>query len=198
MRLMKIVFASSNKGKLKEAKSLLGNFGVELVSQSEFGILPCDEPHVTFVENALEKARHAAKLSGLPALAEDSGICVPELDGRPGVKSARYSGDQATDEENMNLLLRDMAAISKRSAFYHCSLALMRHSADPSPLISEGRWRGQVLHEPRGDGGFGYDPIFFDPQMNLTGAEMTLEQKNSVSHRGHALRKMMAMIRENL
>ena len=197
MRLMKIVFASSNKGKLKEAKSLLGNFGVELVSQSELGILPCDEPHITFVENSLEKARHAAKLSGLPALAEDSGICVPELDGRPGIKSARYSGDQATDEGNVKLLLRTMAATSNRSAFYHCSLALMRHSTDPSPLISEGRWHGQVLYEPRGDGGFGYDPIFFDPQMNLTGAEMTLEQKNSVSHRGHALRTMMAMIREN-
>jgi len=197
MHLIKIVFASSNKGKLKEAKSLLGDCGVELVSQSELGILPCDEPHITFVENALEKARHAANLSGLPALAEDSGVCVPELDGRPGVRSARYSGDQATDAENNRLLLRSMATISDRSAFYHCSLALMRHSTDPSPLISEGRWHGRVLHEPRGDGGFGYDPIFFDPQMNLTGAEMTLEQKNSVSHRGHALRAMMAMIREN-
>ncbi len=192
----KLVLASSNPGKLREFRRLLEPLGITVIAQSELGIPDAEEPHLTFVENALAKARHASQLSGLPALADDSGICVDALDGAPGVLSARYAGEPRSDARNNARLIADLAGIARRDAHYTCVLVLVRHPDDPEPLLAEGIWDGIVIDTPRGTGGFGYDPHFLLPQFGMTGAELPLEQKNAVSHRGKAMRLLIERLRE--
>lgn len=192
--LSRLVLASGNAGKLAEFRRLLAPLGIDLVAQRDLGIAEADEPHDTFVENALAKARHASRLSNLPALADDSGICVPALAGAPGVHSARYAGDPKSDRRNNEKLVADLAGVADRRAHYYCVLALMRHGEDPEPIVAEGRWDGLIVDAPRGSGGFGYDPHFLDPDSGLTGAEMPLRQKNERSHRGKAMRALIARL----
>ncbi len=189
-----LVLASNNPGKLREFARLLAPLGIDVVPQAELGIPDAPEPHITFVENALAKARHASTLSGLPALADDSGVCVEALGGAPGVFSARYAGDQRSDTDNNLKLVRDLQGVADRRAHYYCVLVLVRHADDPEPLIAEGTWPGIIIDEPRGDGGFGYDPHFLDVESGLTGAELPLEIKNARSHRGHAIRALIGKL----
>jgi XTP/dITP diphosphohydrolase len=193
-RLSRLVLASANAGKLSEFRRLLAPIGIELVAQSELGIVEADEPHETFVENALAKARHASELSGLPALADDSGICVAALGGEPGVHSARYAGEPKSDRRNNEKLVARLAGVGDRRAHYYCMLALIRHAEDPEPILAEGRWDGTIVDTPRGSGGFGYDPHFLDPESGLTGAQLPLVQKNERSHRGKAMRALIAKL----
>jgi XTP/dITP diphosphohydrolase len=194
--MSRLVLASNNPGKLREFRRLLEPLGFAVVAQGELNIPEADEPHVTFVENALAKARHASQLANLPALADDSGICVDALGGAPGVHSARYAGDPKSDARNNAKLIADLAGIADRSAHYTAVLVVVRHANDPEPLIAEGIWNGVVIDAPRGEGGFGYDPHFLDPRFGLTGAEMPLEQKNAVSHRGQALRILIDRLQQ--
>ena len=187
----KLVIASGNPGKLREIVRLLAPFGLEILAQSELGVSPAEEPHPTFVENALAKARHAGAATGLPSLADDSGICVPALGGAPGVHSARYAGEGATDDLNNERLLQAMTAVTDRRAHYYCVIVLLRRHDDPQPIIAEGEWHGEILRAPRGTGGFGYDPLFLDPASGQTGAELAPSRKNRVSHRGKAMRKLL-------
>lgn len=186
---MKLVLASSNQGKLQELRELLGDAGVELVAQSELGVEDAEETAVTFVENALLKARHATALTGLPALADDSGLCVDALHGAPGLYSARYSGVHGDSQANIDKLLHELRDVpeEQRGAHFYCVLVLVRHADDPQPLIAEGEWRGRIAFERRGDGGHGYDPVFLDVERSRTAAEMPAELKNRLSHRGKAL-----------
>ncbi|CAN7221174.1 RdgB/HAM1 family non-canonical purine NTP pyrophosphatase [Pseudoxanthomonas sp. LjRoot168] len=186
---MKLVLASSNHGKLEELHGLLADTGIELVAQSDLGVDDAEETGTTFVENALIKARHASLQTGLPALADDSGICVDALDGAPGLYSARYAGEHGNAERNIDKLLEALDDVDgeRRGAHFYCVLVLLRHADDPQPLIVEGEWRGEILRERRGNGGHGYDPVFFDPQRGQSAAEMPLEDKNRISHRGKAL-----------
>lgn len=196
--MSRLVLASGNAGKLREFGALLAPLGLEVCSQAELGIEPCPEPHATFVENALEKARHASRRSGLPALADDSGICVNALAGAPGVYSARYSeraGGPAGDEANNRLLVSRLASQPDRSASYYCVLVLVRSADDPQPLIADGLWAGEVILEPRGSGGFGYDAYFYLPDLGLTAAELPAARKNAISHRGQALRALVGKLR---
>ena len=186
-----VVLASNNAGKLAEFSSLLSPLGLALRKQSELGISEAEEPHATFVENALAKARHVAQLSGLPALADDSGICVPALGGAPGVLSARYAGETKSDARNNQKLIQDLSAHEDRSAYYYCVLVYLRHAQDPQPVIAEGRWDGKIIATPRGANGFGYDPHFWIPSLNKTVAELSAEEKNQLSHRGQALRTLI-------
>lgn len=191
----RIVLASSNPGKLAEIREVLADSGIELVAQSEFGIVDAEETGTTFVENALIKARHAARLSGLPALGDDSGICVDALGGAPGLYSARYSGvhgDNAANNAKLLDVLRDVPD-EERSAHFHCTLTLLRNADDPAPLIAEGLWRGRILHAPQGTLGFGYDPVFFDPARGPAG-ELAPEVKNRISHRGLALARLRELL----
>ncbi len=190
----KIVFASANPGKIREVVRLLTPLGIEIAPQETLGVAPAEEPHPTFVENALVKARHAASATGLPALADDSGICVAALGGAPGVRSARYAGPAASDKENNARLLQQMSALSDRRAHYYCVIVLVRRPDDPQPIIAEGEWHGEILRSPRGTGGFGYDPLFLDRQSGLTGAELAPSRKNRVSHRGKAMRKLIRVL----
>ena len=185
---MKLVLASGNAGKLVELRELLGD-GFELHAQSEFGVSDADETGLSFIENAILKARHAAHSTGLPALADDSGICVDALRGAPGLYSARYAGEHGNASRNIDKLLEDMKDVpdDKRSAHFYCVLVLLRHADDPQPLIVEGQWNGRLLHERRGSGGHGYDPVFFDTLHGQSAAEMELDFKNQLSHRGQAL-----------
>ena len=192
----KLLIASNNAGKIREFHRLLSPLGLEVISQSQLGISEAEEPHVTFVENALVKARHASRHSGLPALADDSGICVAALGGAPGVLSARFAGEPRSDERNNDLLLERMRDQADRRAHYYCVLVLVRHADDPEPLIVQGAWHGEVLRERRGSGGFGYDPLFLDPTLGLSGAELALEAKNQVSHRGKALALLVESLKE--
>jgi XTP/dITP diphosphohydrolase len=192
--LSRLVLASANTGKLAEFRRLLAPLGIELIAQSDLGIAEADEPHATFVENALAKARHASRLARLPALADDSGICVAALAGEPGVHSARYAGEPKSDRRNNEKLVTRLAGRIDRRAHYYCVLALMRHAEDPEPMLAEGRWDGSIVDEPRGSGGFGYDPHFLDPETGLTGAELPLAQKNERSHRGKAMRALIARL----
>jgi XTP/dITP diphosphohydrolase len=196
----RLVLASNNAGKLREFRRLLEPLGVLVVPQAELGIAEADEPHVTFIENALAKARHASAQSALPALADDSGICVDALDGAPGVYSARYAGEPKSDARNNEALVAALRSVADRRAHYYCVLVLVRHADDPQPIIAEGVWNGTIVDAPRGSGGFGYDPHFRDDTTGLTGAELPLETKNALSHRGKALRvligKLEAMQRE--
>jgi XTP/dITP diphosphohydrolase len=194
--MQKLVIASNNPGKLREFQFLLQPLGIEVLTQSQLGISEAEEPHVTFIENALAKARHVSRLSGLPALADDSGICVTALDGAPGVLSARYAGDTPkSDQRNNEKLLHDMQGITDRRAHYYCVLVLLHHADDPQPLIAEGEWHGEIAHEERGDGGFGYDPLFWLPEFGKTSAQLEREQKHAISHRGKALRVLLQRIK---
>jgi XTP/dITP diphosphohydrolase len=186
-----LVLASNNAGKLAEFAQLLAPLGFEIKSQRELDIPEAEEPFGTFVENALAKARHASQLSGLPALADDSGICVPALGGVPGVQSARYAGEPRSDAANNAKLVRDIAAHADKSAYYYCVLVMVRHADDPQPIIADGVWHGQLIEQPRGQGGFGYDPYFFLPSLGKTAAELSAEEKNNLSHRGQALRALI-------
>ena len=189
--LPRLVLASSNAGKLREFHRLLAPLGIDVVAQSALGIADADEPHVTFVENALAKARHASAHAGLPALADDSGICVRALAGAPGVQSARYAGEPKSDARNNAKLVAALAGVADRRAHYACVLTLVRHERDPEPIIAEGAWHGTVIDAPRGAGGFGYDPHFLDAATGLTAAELPLERKNELSHRGKAMRALI-------
>ena len=187
-----VVLASNNAGKLAEFSSLLTPLGLALRKQSELGISEAEEPYATFVENALAKARHVAQLSGLPALADDSGVCVPALGGAPGVLSARYAGEPKSDARNNQKLIHDLSIHEDKSAYYYCVLVYLRHAQDPQPVIAEGRWDGEIIATPRGANGFGYDPHFWIPSLNKTAAELSAEEKNQLSHRGQALRVLIA------
>ena len=192
---MKIILASSNPGKLREIRAALAGLRAELVAQGELGISPAPEPHCTFLENALAKARHASELAGLPAIADDSGVAVPILGGTPGVRSARYAGDDATDDDNNQKLLAALQNETDRRAFYCAVTVFVQNPSDPAPVVAEGFWHGVVATEPRGDGGFGYDSVFIDESVGKTGAQMSLAEKESVSHRGQALRELSRKMR---
>jgi XTP/dITP diphosphohydrolase len=194
--IKKLVIASNNPGKLREISAILAPLGIEIVPQSTFKIAEADEPHGTFIENALAKARHAALASGLPSLADDSGICVDALDGAPGVLSARFAGEPKSDERNNRHLLQLMERHSDRRAQYYCVMALMRHGRDPRPLIGVGEWYGEILRAPRGTGGFGYDPLFLDSESGRSGAELSPVHKNRISHRGKALAALVAALQQ--
>jgi len=196
--MKKLVLASSNPGKLREFEALLAPLGTEIVSQSSLGIADAEEPHGTFVENALAKARHASRRTQLPALADDSGICVGALDGEPGVHSARFAGEPRSDARNNEKLVAMLADKDNRRAHYYCVIVLMRHAEDPEPIIAEGSWAGEIIAEPRGANGFGYDPYFFLRDLGKTAAELDPEQKNIVSHRGKALRRLLAKLKEGV
>lgn len=196
MSRTRIVVASGNAGKLAEFNRLLGDAGLEFIAQGELGVGDIEETGLTFVENALLKARHAATATGLPALADDSGLCVDALDGAPGLYSARYAGEPSDAQRNIDKLLAALEAVPDpaRRAHFHCTLVLLHHPRDPRPLIAQGEWHGTVLRARRGEGGFGYDPLFLDPDTGLTAAELDPATKNRISHRGQAL----ALLRERL
>lgn len=189
---MKLVLASSNAGKLAELRDLLGDASIELHAQSEFGVTDAEETGLTFVENALLKARHAARATGLPSLGDDSGLCVDALDGAPGLYSARYAGGHGDSAANIAKLLAALRDVPEaaRTARFVCVLAVLRHAEDPQPLIAEGVWEGRILDAPRGGGGFGYDPVFFDPARAMGAAELDAALKNRISHRGIALARL--------
>ncbi|MBU6248792.1 MAG: RdgB/HAM1 family non-canonical purine NTP pyrophosphatase [Xanthomonadaceae bacterium] len=192
----RIVLASGNRGKLAEFKHLLADSGLDVVAQGELGVEDIEETGLTFVENALLKARHAARVTGLPALADDSGLCVDALGGAPGLYSARYAGTHGDNAANNARLLRELEGRpdAERRAFFICVLVLLRHADDPAPLVAEGRWHGRVLHAPRGDGGFGYDPLFLPDGHTLGAAELDKALKNRISHRGQALAQLHARL----
>jgi XTP/dITP diphosphohydrolase len=193
--MKKLVIASNNAGKLREIRALVQPLGCEVLTQAALGIADAEEPHFTFIENALAKARHVAERSGLPALADDSGICVPALAGEPGVHSARYAGEPKSDARNNQKLVRELAQAGDRRAYYYCAMVLVRRAADPQPLIGEGYWWGEVITEPRGTLGFGYDPHFLLPELGKTAAELDPGLKNRISHRGQALAALVAKLR---
>jgi XTP/dITP diphosphohydrolase len=193
-KLNKLVLASNNQGKLKEFGELLLPLGFEVHAQQEFNVPEVAEPYPSFVENALTKARHAARHTGLPALADDSGICAPALGGAPGVHSARYAGEPRSDEANNQKLIRELAGLDA-SVYYYCVLVFIRHADDPQPVIADGRWHGQLIAQAQGQGGFGYDPYFWLPSLNKTVAQLPAEDKNRLSHRGQALRSLIEKLR---
>lgn len=199
--LSKLVIASNNPGKLREISAILAPLAIEVVSQGALGVSEAEEPYGTFVENALVKARHASRVTGLPALADDSGVCVHALGGEPGVHSARYAeaagAGQRDDQDRRNneKLLHALADATDRSAHYCCVIVLLRHADDPQPLIAEAEWHGEILRAPRGQGGFGYDPLFLIPELGRTGAELQPEEKNRISHRGRALSVLLERLR---
>jgi XTP/dITP diphosphohydrolase len=198
MSARRCVLATENRGKLEELRDLLspiGN-GIELVAQSDFGVGPAVEDAATFVENALIKARHAARATGLPAIADDSGLVVQALGGAPGIRSARFAGERADDRANLDALLRalERVPIGQRQASFHCVLVGLRAADDPAPLIASGVWEGEIAARSMGSSGFGYDPVFYDPQLSKTAAELTTEAKHAVSHRGRACRQFAAAL----
>jgi XTP/dITP diphosphohydrolase len=193
--MKKIVIASGNPGKLREIRRILEPLGFNVVPQSDFAVPECPEPHVTFIENCLAKARHAALHTGLPALADDSGICVDALNGAPGVYSARYAGEPKSDQRNNEKLIAALSNEPNRKAHYYCVIVLVRHPDDPQPLIAEGSWHGEIIDTPRGENGFGYDPYFFLPESGKTGAELDPDHKNAISHRGQALDILVSKLR---
>lgn len=193
--MKKIVIASGNPGKLREIRRILEPLDFSVVPQSDFGVPECPEPHVTFIENCLAKARHASLHTGLPALADDSGICVDALNGAPGVYSARYAGEPKSDARNNEKLIAALANEANRKAHYYCVIVLVHHPDDPQPLIAEGSWHGEIIDTPRGENGFGYDPYFFLPEFGKTGAELDPDHKNAISHRGQALDILVSKLR---
>jgi XTP/dITP diphosphohydrolase len=194
--MSKLVIASGNAGKLREIARILAPLDIQAVPQSEFNVPDCPEPHITFVENCLAKARHASAHSGLPALADDSGICVEALGGAPGVFSARYAGEPKSDQRNNEKLVAALANQANRRAHYTCVMVYVRHPDDPEPVIAEGRWHGEIIDTPRGENGFGYDPYFLVPQFGKTGAELDEDTKNAISHRGQALRELVDKLQQ--
>lgn len=194
--LTKLVLASNNAGKLREFSALLAPLGCQVIAQGELNVPEAEEPFHTFIENALAKARHASRLTGLPALADDSGLCVDALGGAPGVLSARFAGEPKSDARNNAALLAALDGKTPRSGHYYCVLVLVRHADDPQPIIADGVWRGQVLSAAQGDGGFGYDPLFQAHGESVSVAEMDAAGKNAVSHRGQAMRALAAKLAE--
>ena len=195
--MQKVVLATGNAGKVRELASLLSDFGLDVVAQTDLGVDSAEETGLTFIENAILKARHAAQITGLPAIADDSGLAVDALGGAPGIYSARYSGEDATDRQNLEKLLHTLQDIpdEKRQAQFHCVLVYMRHADDPTPIVCHGAWPGMITREPAGNGGFGYDPIFFVPSEGTTAAELTREEKRAISHRGQALKLLLDALR---
>ena len=193
--MRKLVIASNNAGKLREIDRILQPLGLEVLPQSAFNIPEAEEPHCTFIENCLAKARHAAEHSGLPALADDSGICIDALNGAPGVYSARFAGEPKSDQRNNEKMLELLKNEPNRKAHYYCVIVLVRHPQDPQPVIAEGSWHGEIIDLPRGDGGFGYDPYFLVPELGKTGAELPMDVKNGISHRGKALAELVAKLK---
>ncbi len=196
--MQKVVLATGNPGKVRELAQLLADFGLDIVAQTELNVDSAEETGLTFIENAILKARHAAQVTGLPAIADDSGLSVDILSGAPGIYSARYAGENATDQQNLEKLLDTMKDIpdDQRQAQFNCVLVYIRHAEDPTPLVFHGRWPGVIAHKPAGNGGFGYDPIFYVLELGCTAAELTGEQKNAVSHRGQALKMMLDTLRD--
>ena len=194
--LKKLVLASNNAGKLREFSALLAPLGCQVIAQGELNVPEAEEPFHTFIENALAKARHASRLTGLPALADDSGLCVDALGGAPGVLSARFAGEPKSDARNNTALLAALDGKTPRSGHYYCVLVLVRHADDPQPIIADGVWRGQVLSAAQGDGGFGYDPLFQAQGESVSVAQMDAASKNAVSHRGQAMRALAAKLAE--
>lgn len=192
-----LVLASNNQGKLREFRAMFADAGVEIINQGALGVESCPEPYDTFIENCLAKARHAARVTGKPAMADDSGVCVDALGGQPGVHSARFAGEPKSDEANNALLVKKLQGVANRRAHYTCVLVAVRSADDPEPLIADARWFGEIQDTPAGAGGFGYDPYFYLPEFGKTAAELTAEEKNRVSHRGQALVKLRAKIRES-
>jgi XTP/dITP diphosphohydrolase len=204
-QIRRIVIATNNVGKLTEIGAILAPLDIEIVAQSTLGVAEAEEPHCTFVENALAKARHASQHTGLPALADDSGICVDALDGAPGVYSARFAGESPAgaaggrenqDSRNNQKLLDLLATVSNRKAHYYCVIVLARRADDPQPIICEAEWHGEIVHTPRGSGGFGYDPLFLIAALRKTGAELEPAEKNRISHRAQALSMLAARLRK--
>jgi XTP/dITP diphosphohydrolase len=193
--MKQIVLASNNAGKMREFGQMLARIDIEVLPQAQFNIPEADEPHITFVENALAKARHAAKLTGLPALADDSGICVSALSGAPGVFSARFAGEPKSDERNNQKLIADLQGKVDRRAHYVAVLVFVHHADDPQPIICEGEWHGEIIDTPRGKNGFGYDPYFLVPDLNQTAAEIAADEKNKRSHRGKALKLLIERLK---
>lgn len=196
--MKRIVVASGNAGKLREFSALLHPLGLDPVAQGALGVSECAEPHATFLENALAKARHASRESGLPALADDSGLCVSTLSGAPGVHSARFAGEPKSDARNNAQLIERLAGEPDRRAHYVCVLVFVRHADDPQPLIAEGEWHGEILTASRGNGGFGYDPLFWLPEQNCSVAEVSPELKNRLSHRGQAMAQLADQLTRRL
>jgi XTP/dITP diphosphohydrolase len=194
---IRLVLASNNAKKAAEMAALLAPLGIEVLPQSAFGVPEAEEPHATFVENALAKARHAAAHSGLPAVADDSGLCVPALGGAPGVQSARFAGEPKSDARNNALLVERMAGVAERDAFFYSAVALVRSPTDPRPLIADGEWHGVLLDAPRGAHGFGYDPLFYLPELEQTAAEIDPDLKNTLSHRAAAMRHLLDRLARN-
>jgi len=193
----RLVLASNNVKKAAEMQALLAPLGIEVIPQSALGVSEAEEPHPTFVENALAKARHAAAATGLPAVADDSGLCVEALGGAPGVQSARFAGEPKSDARNNALLLEELAAFhepAQRRAYFCSVVVLVRHADDPRPLIADGEWHGQILPAARGEGGFGYDPLFWLPELGQTAAELDAALKNTLSHRGAAMRHLLTRL----
>jgi XTP/dITP diphosphohydrolase len=195
--MKKIVIASNNTGKLREISRILEPMEFEVLPQSAFNIPEAEEPYFTFIENCLTKARHASQHSGLPALADDSGICVDALNGAPGVFSARFAGEPKSDQRNNEKLIELLQGHTNRKAHYYCVIVLVRWPEDPQPIIAEGSMYGEIIDTPRGDGGFGYDPYFLIPELGKTGAEIPMDQKNQISHRGKALVELVRKLRES-
>ncbi|MBN3162224.1 RdgB/HAM1 family non-canonical purine NTP pyrophosphatase [Pectobacterium brasiliense] len=195
--MQKVVLATGNPGKVRELASLLADFGLDIVAQTELGVDSAEETGLTFIENAILKARHAAHITGLPAIADDSGLAVDALGGAPGIYSARYAGVDASDQQNLDKLLLTLKDVpdEQRGASFHCVLVYLRHAEDPTPIVCHGSWQGVLTHEAAGSGGFGYDPIFFVPELGKTAAELTREEKNTQSHRGQALRLLLDALR---
>lgn len=195
--MQKIVLATGNSGKVRELASLLNDCGREVIAQTELGIGGAEETGLSFIENAILKARHASRLSGLPAIADDSGLCVDYLNGQPGIYSARYAGENASDQQNLEKLLNCLQTVPdhQRQAQFHCVLVYLRHADDPIPVVCEGRWQGSITHTPAGQGGFGYDPVFLVAGTNQTAAQLSHKEKIAVSHRGQALTLLLDHLR---
>jgi len=197
LTMQKVVLATGNAGKVRELASLLNDFGLDVVAQTELGVESAEETGLTFIENAIIKARHAAQVTGLPAIADDSGLAVDALGGAPGIYSARFAGADASDQQNLEKLLVELQDVpdSERQAQFHCVLVYMRHADDPTPLVCHGSWQGTIARAPAGSGGFGYDPIFVVPEAGKTAAELSADEKRAVSHRGQALKLLLEALR---
>ncbi|WP_312837307.1 XTP/dITP diphosphatase [Atlantibacter hermannii] len=195
--MQKVVLATGNAGKVRELASLLQDFGLDIVAQTDLGVESAEETGLTFIENSILKARHAAAITGLPAIADDSGLAVDALGGAPGIYSARYAGVDASDRQNLEKLLVALKDVpdGQRQAQFHCVLDYLRHADDPTPLVFHGVWPGEITHAPAGEGGFGYDPIFYVPSEGKTAAELTREEKSAISHRGQALKQLLEAMR---
>ncbi|MEQ0473687.1 XTP/dITP diphosphatase [Klebsiella sp. JB_Kp019] len=195
--MQKVVLATGNAGKVRELASLLEDFGLDIVAQTELGVESAEETGLTFIENAILKARHAAQITGLPAIADDSGLAVDALGGAPGIYSARYAGVDASDQQNLEKLLDALQDVpdDQRQAQFHCVLVYLRHAEDPTPLVCHGNWPGVIARKAAGQGGFGYDPIFFVPSEGKTAAELSREEKSAISHRGQALKLLLEALR---